>query len=151
MKKTYIVGGIILVLVIGILVIVKVNQKDEGTNAINTVKLSEVTQVEAKDGTKVNTSEALKKDKMLDGLKISNIELTTDKNGNTRLLADVENTKNTQSNMKSVEVTILNKAGQELGKVSGVIVPLGAGEKTQLNINVTTAYETAYDFTITEK
>lgn len=148
MKKTYIVGGIILVLVIGILVIVKVNQKDASGNA---VKLSEVTQVEAKDGTKVNTSEALKKDKMLDGLKISNIELTTDKNGNTRLLADVENTKNTQSNMKSVEVTILNKAGQELGKVSGVIVPLGAGEKTQLNINVTTAYETAYDFTITEK
>ena len=148
MKKVILVGGIVLVLVVGILVVVKVNKKEEG---VNPVKLSEVTQVEAKDGTKVNTSEALNKDKMLNGLKISNIQVTTDKNGNTRILADVENTNKTATGIKYITVSIKDKAGKELGQVNGVIVALEAGEKTQLNINATTEYLEAYDFTITEK
>lgn len=148
MKKYLIIGIIVLAVILGIVIAVNANKKDFSGEA---VKLSDVTYIEAKDGTKVNKSEALNKDKMLAGLKISNIELTTDANSKTRILADVENTNSYATNMKYIEITILDKAGKELTKVSGVIVPLEAGEKTQLNINVTSEYPEAYDFTITEK
>ena len=148
MKKTFIVGGLILLLVIGILVVIKVNQRE---TQVEVTKPSEATQVETKDGIIVNTSEALNKEKMLNGLKITNIQITTDKNGNTRILADVENTNKTATEMKTVRLTIIDRAGKELGKVTGIIVALESGEKTQLNINSSKEYLEAYDFTITEK
>ena len=79
-KELMIVLGIIIVLLIVIIVAVNVNRgkEDEGTPQTPAVGVTEENKVEEfvevqEDGSKVNTSEELKKTKTIDGLEINKI------------------------------------------------------------------------------
>ena len=148
-KKVLLIVAVVVVILIGI-VAIAINKKSDDYSG-EKIDLSNTSYVTTKDGEKVNTSEALKKEKMVNGLKITNIQITTNKNGKTTILADVENTTNEATKLQFVTISILDKAGQELSKVDGMIVALEPGQKTQLNVGVPSSSIEAYDFTITAK
>ncbi len=105
---------------------------------------------EIEDGVKINKSTKLNEAKEIDGLTIANIQLTTE-SGMTTLLADVTNHSSAKTEVKSIEITLLNEDGAELTKVTGIINALDVGESTQLNIAMTSDYVNAYDFKVNVK
>ena len=141
------IGILIIVGIIIIAVLVnvknKTNERRAQENQEENVQLLE-------DGTKLNTSSKLNTDKELDGLKISDIQLTN-QNGQTVLLANVTNQSQTATEVTLVDIIILDKNGEELTTLTGVISPLKPGGSTQLNTGVTSDYANAYDFQIIKK
>lgn len=102
------------------------------------------------DGTKLNNSTELNKEREYKGLKISNIQLT-EKNGMTVLLANVENVSGKDINdFTDIDITFYDKDKNKIETIEGLIIPLKAGRKTQLNASVTFDYSNAYTFEITE-
>ena len=125
-----------------------VKQNDIENNNIeknNDKKESYVEQME--DGTKINKNKKLNEAKKIDGLTITNIQLTT-KDGMTTLLADVINNSNVKTKLKTVDIVLLDKNGKELTKLVGIINALEVGATTQLNISMTSDYVNAYDFKV---
>ena len=102
------------------------------------------------DGTKLNTSEALKANKKIDDLEFSNIQLTN-KDGQSVLLATVENKGSKATEITLVDVVILDRYGSELGKIGGIIGPLEPGGSNQFNSSTTANYVEAYDFKVVKK
>ena len=146
-KKIFItLLAIILVIIIAIL-IMKFNKKEpeERQNETNTIANSYVEEVE--DGIKLNKSTKLNEAKEVEGLQISNIQLTT-KDGMTTLLADVKNITDKKTEVKAIEITLLKEDGSEIAKLIGIINEIEAGESTQLNIATTSDYVNAYDFEV---
>ena len=102
------------------------------------------------DGTKLNTSTKLNQSKKLEGLEIGNIQLTN-RNGISVVLADVVNNSSTATDLMPVILTLLDKNGNVLVELNGLIDPVEPGGTAQLNMGVTADYANAYDFTIVRK
>ena len=134
-----------------VLVIININNNNNKTENItpqgqeeqNTESYVE----EIETGLKINKSTKLNEAKEVQGLKITNIQLST-KDGMTTLLADVINNSGTKTSLKTVEITLIDKEGNELTKVTGIIDSLDVGESKQLNIGMTSDYVNAYDFKV---
>ena len=92
-------------------------------------------------------SEELRKTKTLDGLEFTNIQLK-EIGGITTLLADVENKTSSATNEKVVSVKILDKSGNTITELKGIIDSLQPSAKSQLNIAVTADVANAYNFEI---
>ncbi len=103
---------------------------------------------EIESGVKINKSTKLNEAKDINGLLITNIQLTTE-SGMTTLLADVTNNTGSKTEVQTVDITLLDNNGQELTTVTGIISELEAGATTQLNIAMTSDYINAYDFKVT--
>ena len=99
------------------------------------------------DGSKLNKSEELLKEKKLDELEITNIQLK-ETGGITTLLADVKNNTNHEIQERDVTIEVLDKYGNVITRLNGTIDTVGAGEKVQLNMSVTGDVANAYDFRI---
>ena len=143
---------ILLVILIIAIIIFAVNKNKKENNNENTTEnntVEELVQV-LEDGTKLNTSEKLSETKMLDGLKFENMQLT-EQGSQTVLLADVTNTGSTTTDIQLVDVTLLDKNGNEIVTVGGIISPLQPGASTQFNSSMTLDYANTYDFKITLK
>ena len=146
---------IAIVLLIVILVIIVIGVSNRKTNlGGEKIDQSNNTQEqyveEIQKGVKINKSNKLNEAKQVDGLSISNIQLTT-KDGMSTLLADVTNKTNTKSNLKMVEITLVDQNNTELVRVKGVINELKPEESTVLNISMTSDFVNAYDFTVKVK
>lgn len=102
------------------------------------------------DGTKLNKSNKLKEIKKIDGLEISNIQLTY-RNGIAVLLGDVKNTTNSNIGLTEIELTLYDEQNNVLEKIEGLISPVKAGETVQLNMGVSADYANAYDFSVVKK
>lgn len=150
-EKKVIFISIIVILLLIIVFIIKANKKsDEVENIIEENKdTEECVQVQT-DGTKIYISEKLSEQKMIDGIKFENIQLTNN-NYQTVLLADITNTTNETTKLTFVTVVVLDKSGNEIGKINGAIAPLKPGEKMQFNAGTTLEYSNAYDFKIIKK
>ena len=143
---------ILLVILIIAIIIFAVNKNKKENNNENTTEnntVEELVQV-LEDGTKLNTSEKLSETKMLDGLKFENMQLTNN-DGQTVLLADVTNTTNTTTKLTLITVIVLDKNGNEIGKINGAISPLKPSEQMQFNAGTTLDYANAYDFKVMKK
>ena len=153
-KELMIVLGIIIVLLIVIIVAVNVNKgkEDEETPQTPAVGVTEENEVEEfvevqEDGSKVNTSEELKKTKTIDGLEISNIRLV-ENNNVSQVVADVTNPTNGTLGDFPVEIIVLDKEGNEITRIGGYIDRVNAGETVELNASATSDFANAYDFEI---
>ena len=158
---------IILILIIAIIVLLFVaknkkidnsNSSENTTQSDTSMQENQVTEEkqenqefvkEEADGSKVNTSSKLKETKNLDGLKITNISLK-ETGGITTLLANVENTTGGPTTGKTIKIQLLDKEGNKITELTGIIDPMEAGEKNQLNVSVTTDVSNAYDFIVTD-
>ena len=104
----------------------------------------------SEDGTKVNTSEALKANKVVNGVEFSNIGLTQ-KNGETILTATVKNTGSSASEMFAVDITLIDDAGQDIVTIGGLVAPMEAGATSTFETSMTLDYANSYDFRVTAK
>lgn len=144
-KKEVVFIGVLIIIIIIVVVIgaFRNNSKDETQQPNVYYEVFE-------DGTKLNYSPELHKDKTYNGLKISNIQLT-EKDGKSVLLADVTNTETTSTNgFTTMDITFYDDTGNALGVTVGLIKPLAPGETTELNASLTFDYASAYDFKVTE-
>ncbi len=156
-RKSIFLFGIVIILILIITIIVlgiTKNNSNDNENSNNaggssTVKKESYVE-EMEDGSKINKSSKLNEAKKIDGLTITNIQLTT-KDGMTTLLADVINNSGAKTNLKTVNITLVDKDGNELTKLVGVINGLEVGASTELNIAMTSDYVNAYDFKVSIK
>lgn len=149
--KGLIILGIVSILIIGVIAI-STSKKDKGENEIIKTEnkvVEEFVQV-LEDGTKLNTSTKLSETKIVDGLKIENIQLTM-QNGQSVLLADVENDTEKDIDIMLIDIILLDKNENELTTIVGIVGNLKVGEKQQLNSSVTSDYANAYDFKVVIK
>jgi len=154
-KNEKIIISILIIITLLIKIIFFVRNRNEEVNepenennieSENTVVKEEFVQV-LDDGTKLNISDELEKVKNIDGIEISNIQLTH-KDGLTVLLADIKNNTGKKTSLKKIDVTLLDKEGKELAKISGLIEEMEIDGTTQLNTVVTSDYANVYDFKV---
>ncbi len=139
---------IILVIISIVFFVVKMKNKKVSTaTEPQNASVSESYVEEIQDGIKINKSTKLNEAKTVDGLTITNIQLTT-KSGMTNLLADVINNGQEQIPIKSVQITLLDTNQKELTTVTGIVNSLKPGESTELNISMTSDFINAYDFEV---
>lgn len=152
-KRIIVILLIILIIAIAVFVISNNKNKENIKNAENTAYENENTEefVQAlEDGTKINISEQLNKTKQIGTYKFENIQLA-EQNNQTVLLANVTNTGNKATEMQLVDITLLNKNGEEVITIGGIIEALEPGANTQFNSSMTLDYANTYDFKITLK
>ncbi|MCI9366648.1 MAG: hypothetical protein HFJ54_09300 [Clostridia bacterium] len=150
---TLVVTVIVIVGVILILEKLSNNQENKGNQYKNDQEENKIVEKyvkELEDGTKINISNKLNETKSLDGLEISNIQLTY-KNGISVILADVRNTTNQDIELTPINLKLYDEQGNILETLDGLISKIKATEKTQLNIGVSNDFANAYDFTIEKK
>lgn len=102
------------------------------------------------DGTRLNTSNKLKETKKINGMEISNFQLT-EKDNVTLLLGTVTNTSSTKQGGYPVNVKIVDEQGNEIITVGAYLGELEPGESTQFNTSATFDCVNAYDFSISQK
>ena len=148
--------GLLILILVAIAIITTLaiitNRKGKEVNSVTTEEnkvVEEFVQV-LEDGTKLNTSTKLSETKIVDGLKIGNIQLTM-QNGQSVLLADAENDTGKDIDIMLLDIILLDKNGNELTTIAGIVGDLKAGEKQQLNSSVTSDYANAYDFRVVIK
>ena len=154
-KRMILILLVILIIAIVIFVVSKNLNKESKTKENGSTTQQENTEPEEfvqvlGDGTKLNTSTELNKEKQVGNYKFENMQLTTQDN-QTVLLADVTNTGSNKTDIQLVDVTLLDKDGNEIITVGGIISQLEPGEKTQFNTSMTLDYANTYDFKITLK
>lgn len=149
-KKFILILIVISIIIIAIVAINTNNQKKENTNT-NTNTNNEEKYVDVlQDGTKLNKSSKLQETKTIDGMEVSDFQLTS--NGNvTILLGTITNKSNKVKGDYPVSIKILDEKGNEIITVGGYIGELQPGKSTQLNCSATFDYANAYDFEITKK
>ena len=156
-KELMIVLLVIVVLLIVIIVAVnanknKVNEENTQTPAIGVVeenKVEEFVEVQ-EDGSKVNTSEELKKTKTIDGLEISNIRLV-ENNNVSQVVAEVKNPTNEILGDFPVDIIVKDKEGKEITTIGAYIDKVNPGETVELNASATSDFANAYDFEIVKE
>ena len=152
MKKQEKIMILILLIILVIAIITFITNKNsnkeikENENTLENNTTEEFVQV-LENGIKLNTSEQLGKTKQVGVYKFENMQLT-ERGSKTVLLADVTNTGNSTTDIQLVNVTLLDKNGNEIITVGGIISPLQPGAKTQFNVSMTLDYANTYDFKI---
>ena len=142
---------IVTIVIIGIIFFATRGKKEEEVKNTteNNAPVEEFVQV-LEDGTKLNTSTKLNETKKVNGIEFGNIQLTM-QNGQSLLIADVKNTTSTATELTVVDVTLLDKQGNTIVKVGGLIAPLEPGASTQFTTSMTLDYANAYDFKVEMK
>ena len=152
-KEKRMIAILLVILVIAIIIFAisknKKNDNSTNTETENNAIVEEFVEV-LEDGTKLNTSTEFNKTKEVNGFKFENIQFT-EQNGQSVLLADVTNNTGKTTDYTLVDVTLLDKNGQEIVTLGGIISPLQPGAKTQFNMSSTLDYANAYDFKIVVK
>ena len=160
-KQMILVLIIVAVIIIAVLVNVRNSRQEKvvdnstgntGTSVQTNPNKSGVTETEEfverlEDGTKLNVSEKLAQTKKVGNYEISNIQIT-EKNGESRLIADVKNTSNAKIGMKFAKLVLLDKEGKQITSTDAIIGDVEAGQTVQLIASVTTDFSNAYDFSI---
>ena len=150
-KKGIAILIIVAIIIIGIIFFATRGKKEEvvKNTTENSAPTEEFVQV-LEDGSKLNTSTKLSETKKVNGIEFGNIQLTM-QNGQSVLLANVKNTTTVTTELTAVDVTLLDKEGNIIVKVGGLIAPLEAGEEAQFNTSMTLDYANAYDFKVEMK
>ena len=146
-KKTLLITIIIGVIIIGGLILWTNSRKAKPTSGNETNTNTEEFVEVLEDGSKLNKSEKFSKTKKLDGLEIRDIQYR-EIGGITTLLATVENKSGKAVEKRWIKVDVLDKSGNTITTVRGIINAMNAGETTQLNMGVTADVANAYDFKV---
>ena len=159
-KVSIIFIGILIITIIAFAIILNIKQKQNTTkneqklqeqeNIIeNTTKQVSEFSEQLPNGVKVNTSEKVSESKELNGLILSNIQLTED-GGITTLLAEVKNNTGKKTESKKVTIEILDKDGNVITDFEGFIDAMDINDTVKLNASITGDVSNAYDFRIKE-
>ena len=159
MKAKELLIILLIILFFSIVITIAVNSRDdrdvEETPQAPEIGVTEENEVEEfvevqEDGSKVNTSEELKKTKTIDGLEISNIRLV-ENNNVSQIVADITNPTNETLGDFPVDIIVRDKEGNEITTIGGYIDKVNPGETAQLNASATSDFANAYDFEIVKE
>lgn len=134
--------SLVIILIIG-LSLQGGKKEEEKTEEVNEEKYT----TELSDGTKINTSEELNKEKIYGNLKIDKIQYT-EQEGMSVLLADITNTGSTKHEMEIVKITIIGENDEVITEINAIIEEIDPGETVQLNASITADVSNAKDFKI---
>lgn len=145
---------ILILIIVGIVIIAilfnirKAKQKQtiENQSVEGNATVEEFVEV-LEDGTKLNVSDKLSETKTFGNYEVSNIQLT-ENDGQSLILADVKNIGDTKLEVVLIDITLLDKEGNEIITTNGIIGDIEPGATTQLNTSATTDFANAYDFSI---
>lgn len=149
-EKIFILGLVIITIIVAIVFIASRSAKKKENNQPEENQVTEEYVKVLEDGTKLNTSTKLNETKNVNGLQIGNIQLTN-QNEQSVLLAEVTNNSGKDTDVMLIDIILLDKNGDEIVTVGGIIAPMKQGEKTQLNTSMTLDYANAYDFKVVVK
>lgn len=138
----------IIVIVIACIIIVRNNNKTD--TVTDTSETQEIEVQTMSDGTKLNTSNKLSEIKRVGNLEISGAQLTN-KDNKTTFLADVKNVGTDKITMLDVEVVLLDKTGNTVKTLNGLLGTIASNGTTQLNVETTGNYTEAYDYKVNIK
>lgn len=161
MKKKKIIIGIIILLIATIIIVVAIKTAKGGKETkspepiTETKQESQIKQVntyigELSDGAKINTNAKVNEPSSLGDLSIDNIRLTL-KNGITTFRANVTNNGTTKTELKNINLSLLDEEGKEIVNANGVITPIEASQSQELAISITSNYIDASSYKITEE
>ena len=144
--RLFITLGVAVIIVVVIAVaIVMINRDrkdgDDSNNAEENVRVLE-------DGTRVNESERIRETRVVEGLEISEIEIT-ERDNLTQLLAVVTNPTDETLGNFAISIRVLDREGNEIITIGGFIGEVEPGGTTQLNASATFDYVNAYNIEIT--
>ena len=148
-KKVIIIALLILVILVGLKILIGNNKNRKNVNNANTsnAAIDEKNVKTLSDGTRLNNSTKMQEIKTIDGLEISNIQLT-EKDNVSILLGTVTNKTNETKGDYPVNIIIYDENEKEITPIGGYIGEVNPGESTQLNSSATFDYANAYDFRI---
>lgn len=136
MKKTTIVLSIIAVIA-AVIITVNIFKKD------NKDKEPIKNYIENKGGIKINTSDNIKKDKEVEGIKIQKQSLVYS-NGSSKLISNITNTTN-ETKAVSFKIIFIGEKGQVIIEALGYVGNVMPGETRQLDSEITTDVSNAKD------
>ena len=140
---------IIIILIIALIIIFTNNKNpNESTEQGSEPQEEFVTILE--DGTKINKSTKLHETKKIEGLEITQIQLS-EKDNVSELIGTITNTSTTKQGGYAIKIDILDKNQKKIITIDGFINKLEPGESTQLNSGATYDCANAYDFNISKK
>ena len=131
-------------IIIGVVALTGKSKKESGEASKVEESYAEVLE----DGTRINKSEKAKKVKEVEGLEISNLQVT-EKDNVTVMLGTVTNKSNETKEDITLKIKILDKEGKEITTVRNYIGKIEAGKSTQLNTSTTFDYVEMYDYEVT--
>ena len=141
---------IIIILIVGLVIIGVMlatrGNKKEGNESKKEEEESYAEVLE--DGTRINTSNKTQKVKKVEGLEISNLQVT-EKDNVTTMLGTVTNKSNETKKDITLKIKIKDKEGKEITTVDNYIGKLEPGKSTQLNSSTTFDYVEMYDYEVT--
>lgn len=150
-KRMILILVIVSILIVGVIWLVT-RPKTNKTNTTGSVAQGgtssaaqgEFTKVD-NEGTIVNTSEKINKDREELGFSITNVKLE-EKNGETIISARITN--KTDSNQESFfgNIILLDKQGNEIGRIPTMVSETQKGESIDIEASITESYANAYDF-----
>ena len=127
------------------------NNNDEGTETSNKknslIDMENVENVKVENGSKINNSKDLLKEKTLLGLKFTNIRLAAE-NGLTNFTADVENVSGKDFTGRAITIIFKKSDGTEYSRLNGYLPNIPNGKSNKLDASTTADLSNAYDFVI---
>ena len=150
-KRILILVAIVIVIVVAMVISMskKGKQKAENPTEQNQQVNKEEFVQTLDDGTRLNTSTKLQETKKIEGLELSNFQVTA-VNNETQLLGTIKNTSNTTQGDFLANIKVVDKAGKELTTVQVYIKEMKPGETSKLMSSNVFDYANAYDFSITK-
>ena len=152
------IGVMVVILLIVLCVKAFGNGGDDNKNTVATNKVTtnvaggnEQYTTTLDDGTKLNTSDKLQNSKTYKTVEIGNIQVTTDPNGNSAIIANVKNTGSATFEKEVVSLTLLGDNNQEIRKLDVQLPKVEAGKTEQSNWMVTGDVANIKDFKIEAK
>ena len=157
-KKNAIIATIVTLVIISIVICMFIFLKDikekNNTNAKEETIANQIPSspkldyvVEDKDGIRKNISSEFSKEKKVENFSITK-DLFASKAEKTEIILNVKNNSDQKSELTKVEVTLLNKKGQELKKLNGIINEINPGETSMLYITASLDLTDAYDYKV---
>mgnify|MGYP005780196769 CR=1 FL=1 len=142
-KNLLLIILIIIIIVGAIILINKIIGKDK-EEATNQIKTEEFT-IESANGDKVNTSEALKKEREELGYYVSNITLER-KDAQTVFKINLTNRSGENKPGRLVDIVFIGKDGQEEARMALYIREMNAGASIETQATINNDFTNVYDF-----
>ena len=144
-----IIAIVAVIIIAGIILINKIGGSKKEEPKTNEIKQEEFT-IESANGDKVNTSEALKKEREELGYNISNITLER-KEAQTIFKINITNKTSAEMQGKLVDIVFTGKNGKEEARMALYIRNIKAGETITTQATINNDFTNVYDFKLEER
>lgn len=141
-----VIALIAVVVIAGLLIARNSRRQQTGNNGDENYVEEEFVQ-RLEDGTRLNTSEQMKTSKRVEGVEITNIQVT-EKDNVSLILGTATNVSDKVQQGFTMDVKIVDKAGNEVVTIGAIVGKLEPGESEEFNTSATFDFANAYDFSV---